>query len=148
MDKSNKLISFGIMLFLIVYIWPYIHNFSSRHIHVIQIFFFYFRFCVGDKFYLCDNKILCEYDYEERMVFANMPFNYNALTQIKRQTQSLSDDLSSGYGSPSPGSLWTMGYNDMYRFYHMWCLPLAAGQSSGIISIIQMIDSPNFSSLL
>ncbi|KAL4224840.1 Protein with similarity to mammalian ELMO [Mactra antiquata] len=63
------------------------------------------RFCVGDKFYLCDNKILCEYDYEERMVFANMTYNYNALSQIKRQTNSLSDDLSSGYGSPSPGSL-------------------------------------------
>ncbi|CAG7824429.1 unnamed protein product [Allacma fusca] len=30
------------------------------------------RFCVGDRFYLCDNRILCEYDYEERMVFANM----------------------------------------------------------------------------
>ncbi|XP_034250529.1 LIM domain only protein 3-like [Thrips palmi] len=30
------------------------------------------RFCVGDRFYLCENKILCEYDYEERMVFANM----------------------------------------------------------------------------
>jgi len=30
------------------------------------------RFCVGDRFYLCDNKILCEYDYEERLVFANM----------------------------------------------------------------------------
>ena len=30
---------------------------------------------------------------------------YNALTQIKRQTQSLSDDVSSGYGSPSPSSL-------------------------------------------
>lgn len=30
------------------------------------------RFCVGDKFYLCDNKILCEYDYEERLVFASM----------------------------------------------------------------------------
>lgn len=67
--------------------------------------FFFFRFCVGDKFYLCDNKILCEYDYEERMVFANMTYNYNALSQIKRQTNSLSDDLSSGYGSPSPGSL-------------------------------------------
>jgi len=26
------------------------------------------RFCVGDKFYLCDNKILCEYDYEERLL--------------------------------------------------------------------------------
>ncbi|XP_052798906.1 rhombotin-1-like isoform X2 [Mya arenaria] len=63
------------------------------------------RFCVGDRFFLCDNKILCEYDYEERMVFANMTYNYNALSQIKRQTNSLSDDLSSGYGSPSPGSL-------------------------------------------
>lgn len=63
------------------------------------------RFCVGDKFYLCDNKILCEYDYEERMVFANMTCSYNALSQIKKQTQSLSDDLSSGYGSPSPNSL-------------------------------------------
>lgn len=31
-----------------------------------------YRFCVGDKFYLCDNKILCEYDYEERLVFATM----------------------------------------------------------------------------
>ncbi|EAT33772.1 AAEL013959-PA [Aedes aegypti] len=29
-------------------------------------------FCVGDKFYLCENKILCEYDYEERLVFASM----------------------------------------------------------------------------
>jgi hypothetical protein len=78
---------------------------------------------VGDRFYLCDNKILCEFDYEERMMFANMaggggaggpgnpssfPYTspgYNALTQMKRQTQSLSDDVSSGYGSPSPNSL-------------------------------------------
>lgn len=36
------------------------------------IFIFFYRFCVGDKFYLCDNKILCEYDYEERLVFASM----------------------------------------------------------------------------
>ncbi|KAH9519271.1 LIM domain only protein 3 [Bulinus truncatus] len=100
------------------------------------------RFCVGDRFYLADNKILCEFDYEERMMFANlgppmthsvlpnglsnngsngpngapsagtggcMPqygySGYNALNQIKRQTQSLSDDVSSGYGSPSPNSL-------------------------------------------
>lgn len=63
------------------------------------------RFCVGDRFYLCENKILCEYDYEERMVFANMPFNYNSIAHIKRQTQNLApvgvnDDGSSGYGSP------------------------------------------------
>ncbi|BFZ16043.1 hypothetical protein BsWGS_19082 [Bradybaena similaris] len=111
------------------------------------------RFCVGDRFYLADNKILCEFDYEERMMFANLGSavnqtgnsnglsngipsfanatvaagggggggggggsahaglghygyaGYNALTQIKRQTQSLSDDVSSGYGSPSPNSL-------------------------------------------
>lgn len=63
------------------------------------------RFCVGDRFYMCDNKILCEYDYEERMVFASMSYNCNALSQIKRQAQSLNDDVSSGYGSPSPSSL-------------------------------------------
>ncbi len=34
--------------------------------------FFLNRFCVGDRFFLSDNKILCEYDYEERMVFANL----------------------------------------------------------------------------
>ncbi|XP_077560027.1 uncharacterized protein LOC144174916 [Haemaphysalis longicornis] len=32
------------------------------------------RFCVGDRFYLHENRILCEYDYEERMIFANMPY--------------------------------------------------------------------------
>lgn len=44
------------------------------------------RFCVGDKFYLCENKILCEYDYEERLVFANMAYNPPPLAHLKRQT--------------------------------------------------------------
>ncbi|KAK3924748.1 Rhombotin-1 [Frankliniella fusca] len=44
------------------------------------------RFCVGDRFYLCENKILCEYDYEERMVFANMAYNPPPITHLKRQT--------------------------------------------------------------
>ncbi|XP_073974693.1 LIM domain only protein 3-like [Rhodnius prolixus] len=43
------------------------------------------RFCVGDRFYLCENKILCEYDYEERMVFANMAYNPQSLAHLKRQ---------------------------------------------------------------
>ncbi|XP_050546488.1 LIM domain transcription factor LMO4.1-like isoform X2 [Daktulosphaira vitifoliae] len=44
------------------------------------------RFCVGDRFYLCENKILCEYDYEERLVFANMAtYNSSSLAQIRRQ---------------------------------------------------------------
>ncbi|XP_014216896.1 LIM domain only protein 3-like isoform X3 [Copidosoma floridanum] len=47
------------------------------------------RFCVGDRFYLCENKILCEYDYEERLVFANMalhPPPTATLAHIKRQS--------------------------------------------------------------
>lgn len=42
------------------------------------------RFCVGDRFYLCENKILCEYDYEERLVFANMAYNPPSIAAIKR----------------------------------------------------------------
>lgn len=41
------------------------------------------RFCVGDRFYLCENKILCEYDYEERLVFANMTYNSTSLAHIR-----------------------------------------------------------------
>ncbi|KYN10520.1 Rhombotin-1 [Trachymyrmex cornetzi] len=50
------------------------------------------RFCVGDRFYLCDNKILCEYDYEERLGFANMalhPPPSATLAHIKRQVTHL-----------------------------------------------------------
>ncbi|XP_055706311.1 LIM/homeobox protein Lhx3-like [Phlebotomus papatasi] len=47
------------------------------------------RFCVGDRFYLCDNKILCEYDYEERLVFANMAYNPSSLAHIRRQVCNL-----------------------------------------------------------
>lgn len=49
----------------------------------------FFRFCVGDRFYLCENKILCEYDYEERLVFANMAYNPSSLAHIRRQVSSL-----------------------------------------------------------
>jgi hypothetical protein len=44
---------------------------------------------VGDRFYLCENKILCEYDYEERLVFANMAYNPPSIAHIKRQTSHL-----------------------------------------------------------
>jgi len=30
------------------------------------------RFCIGDRYYLCENKILCQFDYEERLVFASL----------------------------------------------------------------------------
>ncbi|XP_016966963.1 uncharacterized protein LOC108035769 [Drosophila biarmipes] len=59
------------------------------------------RFCVGDRFYLCENKILCEYDYEERMVFASMANH----PMLKRHVSSL------GQGSPTgaPGAQNTAG---------------------------------------
>lgn len=52
------------------------------------------RFCVGDRFYLHDNKILCQYDYDERVLFATMPYTYNIRRHPERQ-----EDASSGYGS-------------------------------------------------
>ena len=55
----------------------------------IERFLFNYRFCVGDRFYLCDNKILCEYDYEERLVFANMAYNPSSLAHIRRQVSNL-----------------------------------------------------------
>lgn len=44
---------------------------------------------MGDRFYLCENKILCEYDYEERLVFANMAYNPSSLAHIRRQVGNL-----------------------------------------------------------
>ena len=44
------------------------HSFEDVDANFIQMS----RFCVGDRFYLCDNRILCQYDYEERIIFANL----------------------------------------------------------------------------
>ena len=62
------------------------HNWHILNVNDIQLFF---RFCVGDRFFLCDNKILCEYDYEERMVFANLAYNQSNLAHIKQQARSV-----------------------------------------------------------
>ncbi|CAL4084048.1 unnamed protein product, partial [Meganyctiphanes norvegica] len=61
------------------------------------------RFCVGDRFYLCDNKILCEYDYEERMVFANMSYSTDSLAHIKRQVSDLQQPQEDNGMIPRPG---------------------------------------------
>ena len=55
-----------------------------------EYYLYIFRFCVGDRFFLCDNKILCEYDYEERMVFANLAYNssQNLASQMKSNNRS------------------------------------------------------------
>ena len=99
-----------------------------------KILFLLCRFCVGDRYYLCENRILCEYDYEDRMLMVNLQqrqtqpqtqtastssflhsdahafangsaaTSYDALSRMKQQTDTLSEG-SSGYNSPSPGAL-------------------------------------------
>jgi len=66
------------------------------------------RFCVGDQFYLLDNKILCGPDYEERMLFANLQNNPDRLAQLKTQTRLLppsypSPTCPSSTSGPTPG---------------------------------------------
>ncbi|XP_076675996.1 LIM domain only protein 3 [Andrena cerasifolii] len=61
-----------------------------------------YRFCIGDIFYLCENKILCQRDYEERLMFANMAVNPPStatLAQIKRQVMHIQPQAMST-GSP------------------------------------------------
>ena len=45
--------------------------------------YFFFRFCVGDQFYLLDNKILCGSDYEERMLFASLQVTIVIIISIR-----------------------------------------------------------------
>ncbi|KAF7283236.1 hypothetical protein GWI33_001121 [Rhynchophorus ferrugineus] len=72
-------------------------------------------FCVGDRFYLCENKILCEYDYEERLVFANMAYNPPPLSHLKRQTSipptALPTHLMNGHRPPLPPTSGDMNNN-------------------------------------
>lgn len=62
---------------------------TREHCVVKLINFSRHRFCVGDRFYLCENKILCQYDYEERLVFANMVQSPSSLAHIRRQVSNL-----------------------------------------------------------
>ncbi|CAG0886101.1 unnamed protein product [Cyprideis torosa] len=70
------------------------------------------RFCVGDRFYLLDNKILCEMDYDERMVLAGLPTSSTyhlqqqrtddqtfqpSLNQPQQQARSNGDPTTQGY---------------------------------------------------
>ncbi|CAG7817950.1 unnamed protein product [Allacma fusca] len=59
------------------------------------------RFCVGDRFYLCENKILCEYDYEERMVFANMAYSPGNLALLRSQDSKTNNNVSTIMNSNS-----------------------------------------------
>ncbi|VDD92569.1 unnamed protein product [Enterobius vermicularis] len=61
------------------------------HVHCFACQFCSDRFCVGDKFYLCDDKILCQYHYEERMTFLQAAYNNHSYTEISRNLQKLDD---------------------------------------------------------
>ncbi|XP_050538290.1 LIM domain transcription factor LMO4.1-like isoform X2 [Daktulosphaira vitifoliae] len=70
------------------------------------------RFCVGDRFYLCENKILCEYDFEERMVFANMAYNPATLAQLKRHATHIPPSVGAGARTDIPLAVGTNGNSD------------------------------------
>lgn len=42
---------------------------------------------MGDRFYLCDGKILCQYDYDERVAFAQLAAQYQSKQQPTLQEQ-------------------------------------------------------------
>ena len=83
------------------------------------------RFCVGDQFYLYDNKILCGPDYEERILFANLHQHPDRIAQIKNQTRLMPPGSSSlphppsssstsahpGYSQPHPSHSGHPGYS-------------------------------------
>ena len=62
------------------------------------------RFCVGDQFYLYENKILCGPDYEERMLFANLHNHPDRLAQIKNHTRLLPPPSQAPFTPPSSSS--------------------------------------------
>jgi len=77
------------------------------------------RFCVGDQFYLYDNKILCGPDYEERMLFASIHHHPDRLAQIKNQTRLLPPSSSSvPAAAQSPSSSSTSNSHPGYPSNH------------------------------
>ncbi|KAH9529482.1 LIM domain only protein 3 [Dermatophagoides farinae] len=57
------------------------------HLECFSCFQCHQKFCVGDRFYLYENKILCEYDYEERMLFANLSRSNHLNDLMQRHQQ-------------------------------------------------------------
>jgi len=75
------------------------------------------RFCVGDQFYLLDNKILCGSDYEERMLFASLQGQPDRLAQLKnQQTRLLSAPTyqSSSSSSHGPQNFSQLHHNNVF----------------------------------
>ncbi|XP_046639443.1 LIM/homeobox protein Lhx3-like [Daphnia pulicaria] len=100
------------------------------------------RFCVGDRFYLNDNKILCEYDYEERLVMAaSLPSNNNngSTQHIQRRVSDIhqSGDGAIGYDTQDGGSLFHHRHEQQQQqtgYDHQQQLSDAASQFRGAAS--------------
>lgn len=91
-------------------------KYNVYHLECFACFACQHRFCVGDKYYLCDNKILCPYDYEERLVFAGLADNPNLnLAQMKRQLNNLqpaTESRNTSSNLPSTSSLARFGSSE------------------------------------
>ena len=65
------------------------------------------RFNIGDRYYLLDNRLLCEVDYKQRMLYGGSSLSATHLSAAAvaaphPAASNVPDDASSGYGSPSP----------------------------------------------
>lgn len=59
------------------------------------------RFCVGDRFYLCDNKILCESDYEDRVLLQNGLTNLQQDQSINHNNNNIQESVNHNLKSMS-----------------------------------------------
>ncbi|EEC17357.1 rhombotin, putative [Ixodes scapularis] len=64
------------------------------------------RFCVGDRFYLHDNRILCEYDYEERALMAGVERLRQRGLALRRPVAMASPGAHGGRCRPTTASQW------------------------------------------
>jgi len=111
------------------------------------------RFCVGDRFHLHENRILCEYDFEELTVYGPTASTYSShIEKLKKATESLAssspppvvnvndDNGSSGYGSPD--SLLSEGkWHEAKCHNRHWTSPILIITSHKSHAII-LVDRP------
>ncbi|KAH9424164.1 Protein with similarity to mammalian ELMO [Dermatophagoides pteronyssinus] len=90
------------------------------HLECFSCFQCHQKFCVGDRFYLYENKILCEYDYEERMLFANLSRNnhLNDLMQRHQQQQQQQQTIQSSSQSSLQPLISSHHFKQAHPYHH------------------------------
>ncbi|KAH9529486.1 Protein with similarity to mammalian ELMO, variant 3 [Dermatophagoides farinae] len=100
-----------------------VHGDRVYHLECFQCSQCNHRFCIGDRFHLYDNRILCEYDFEEMLVFGGgnngnatatsnsnkISINNNHIDKLVKQTESTLASFSSSSSSTAGSVVSTSG---------------------------------------